>query len=60
MIAHKVVRTTQYAFNPGRNILQGVVILHESIHESHRKNLHGVIVKIDFKKAYDKVKWCFL
>ena len=44
----------------GRNILEGVVILHETIHELHRKNLSGVIFKIDFEKAYDKVKWNFL
>ncbi|CAD6247249.1 unnamed protein product [Miscanthus lutarioriparius] len=38
----------------GRNILEGVVILHETIHEFHRKNLNRVIFKIDFEKAYDK------
>ena len=26
----------------------------------HRKNLSGVVFKIDFEKAYDKVKWSFL
>ncbi|WVZ90234.1 hypothetical protein U9M48_036551 [Paspalum notatum var. saurae] len=38
----------------GRNILEGVVILHETIHELHRKNQSGVILKLDFEKAYDK------
>jgi hypothetical protein len=42
------------------NILEGVVILHESIHELHQKKQNGVILKIDFEKAYDKVKWPFL
>ncbi|WVZ95151.1 hypothetical protein U9M48_040951 [Paspalum notatum var. saurae] len=40
----------------GRNILEGVVILHETIHELHRKNQSGVILKLDFEKAYDKTK----
>jgi len=40
----------------GHNILEGVVILHETIHELHRKNLNGIIFKIDFEKAYDKVR----
>ena len=31
-IAQKVIRPTQTAFMPGRNILEGVVILHETIH----------------------------
>ncbi|WVZ75253.1 hypothetical protein U9M48_023327 [Paspalum notatum var. saurae] len=59
-IADKVVSPTQTAFMRGRNILEGVVILHETIHEMHRKRLNGVILKIDFEKAYDKVKRPFL
>jgi hypothetical protein len=44
----------------GRNILDGVVTLHETIHELHSKKLNGVILKLDFEKTYDKVKWSFL
>jgi mannosylglycoprotein endo-beta-mannosidase len=40
--------------------MEGVVILHETIHELHTKKANGVIFKIDFEKAYDKVKWSFL
>jgi hypothetical protein len=59
-IAESVVQPTQTAFMPGRHILEGVVILHETIHELHRKKLDGVLFKIDFEKAYDKVNWDFL
>jgi hypothetical protein len=59
-IASRVIRPTQSAFMPGRHILEGVVILHETIHEIQRKKMDGVLFKIDFKKAYDKVKWSFL
>ena len=45
---------------PGRHILEGVVVLHETIHELKSKNMDGVIFKIDFEKAYDKVNWNFL
>ena len=45
---------------PDRNILEGVVVLHETLHEIHSKKLDGVIFKVDFEKAYDKVKWPFL
>ena len=38
-IAHKVIRPTQTAFMPGRHILEGVVVLHETIHEIHRKKM---------------------
>ena len=59
-IAHSVVQESQTAFMPGRHILEGVVVLHETIHEIHLKKLDGVIFKVDFEKAYDKVKWTFL
>ena len=47
-VADHVVRPTQIAFMQGKNILDGVVILHETVHELHRKNLNGAIFKIDF------------
>ena len=59
-VADHIVNPSQTAFMRGRNILEGVVILHETVHELHRKNLSGVIFKIDFENAYDKVKWNFL
>jgi hypothetical protein len=59
-IAHNLIKPTQTAFLPGRNIMEGAVILHETIHELHTKKMDGVIFKIDFEKAYDKVNWNFL
>ena len=59
-IAQKIIRPTQTAFIPGRNFMQGAVILHETIHELHTKKQDGIIFKIDFEKAYDKVKWSFV
>ena len=56
-VAQTVVSPTQTAFMQGRNIMEGVVILHETIHELHTKKRNGVIFKIDCEKAYDKVKW---
>jgi hypothetical protein len=44
----------------GCYILDEVVTLHETFHELRRKNMKGVILKIDFKKAYGKIKWSFL
>ena len=55
-VADHLISPTQTAFMRGRNILERVVILHEIIHELHRKNQSGVIIKIDFKKSYDKVR----
>jgi hypothetical protein len=58
--AQRVIQPTQSAFLPGRIIMEGVIILHETLHELHRRNKSGVILKIDFEKAYDKVKWPFV
>jgi hypothetical protein len=40
-VANKVVRPSQTAFMPSRNIMKGVVILHETIHELNAKKLNG-------------------
>jgi hypothetical protein len=40
--------------------MEGVIILHETIHEMHMKKQSGVILKIDFEKAYDKLNWNFI
>ena len=37
-VAQRILKPTQTAFLPGRNIMKGAVILHETIHELHKKN----------------------
>lgn len=36
--------------------MSGIMVLHET----KRKNQVGIILKLDFEKTYDKVKWSFL
>jgi hypothetical protein len=52
-VADEVVRP-RLLFMQDRYILDGVVTLHETIHEMHRKNLNGIILKIDLKKPMIK------
>jgi hypothetical protein len=59
-LAPKVIGTRQTGFIKGRNILEGVLVLHEVIHELKRSKGKGLIMKIDFEKAYDRVRWDFL
>jgi hypothetical protein len=58
--ANKLISKNQTAFIPGRFILEGVVILHEILHDLRTTKTKGVVVKLDFEKAYDKVHWNFL
>jgi hypothetical protein len=59
-VGKKVISLTQTSFLPGQNIMEGVIVLHETIHEMHRKKQDRVILKIDFKRGYDKVNWSFV
>jgi hypothetical protein len=59
-VANRITRPSQSAFLPGRYILERVVTLHETIHEIKKEKQKGVILKLDFEKAYDKVSWDFL
>jgi hypothetical protein len=54
-IAQKIISPSQMAFLLGRNIMEGVIVLHETIHEMHRKKQSGMLFKIDFEKADDKI-----
>jgi hypothetical protein len=59
LVVSKVIGPSQSAFFPGRNILEGVVVLRETLHEMRRKKQKGIILKLAFKKVYDKVNWIF-
>jgi hypothetical protein len=43
-VVDHVVQPSQTAFMQGRNILDGVVTLHEAVHELHSKKLNEVIL----------------
>jgi hypothetical protein len=59
-VADKLIGPSQTTFIPGRYIMEEVVMLHEMIHELHMKRQDEVILKLDFEKAYDKLKWPFI
>jgi hypothetical protein len=59
-LANGLISDSQSAFIKGRNILEGVVVLHEVLDEFRRSGQQGVLFKIDFEKAYDKVRWNFV
>jgi hypothetical protein len=59
-IAHRIISPNQTAFIKGRNILDGPLALMEIIHDIRKRKHSGVLLKLDFEKAYDRVNWDFL
>lgn len=53
--ADKLIHLAQSAFMKRRNIMSGILTLHEILHETKVKKEVGIILKLDFEKAYDKV-----
>ena len=59
-LARQVISSLQTGFIPGRYILDGCVILHEVLHELKTSHSEGILLQLDFEKAYDRVQWPFL
>ena len=55
-----LVGETQTAFVQGRQITDGALIACEAVHWLKRKKKEAVIMKLDFHKAYDSVRWDFV
>jgi hypothetical protein len=50
----ELISNTQTTFIPVRYILEGVITLHEILHELRVKKLPGIILKFEFKRATTK------
>jgi hypothetical protein len=59
-VTQRLVAREQSAFIRERYILESVVIAHEVVHSIHKAKLLGVVIKLDYEKAYDRVSLDFL
>jgi hypothetical protein len=59
-IADRLICANQTVFIKGRFILESVVTAHEIIHEVHSNKESGIILKLDYEKAYDSISWTFI
>ncbi|KAK1274399.1 hypothetical protein QJS04_geneDACA021886 [Acorus gramineus] len=55
-----MIEANQTAFIPGRILHDGFMIVQECIIAAHKDKRKGVVIKLDFSKAYDNVRWDFL
>ena len=60
MVMGKLSRNVQSAFLKGMSILDGVLVANEVVDFLKKTKRKGLIIKVDFEKAYDSVDWEFL
>ena len=56
----KLIHEDQTGFVPGRYIGDNLRLLYDIIHYLNDENLQGLLVSIDFEKAFDSVDWVFM
>ncbi|CAL5443286.1 unnamed protein product [Camellia sinensis] len=60
LVMPEVIGETQPAFLSGRNILNGVLIANEIVDGWKKAKKKGVLLKLNFEKAYDSINWGYL
>ena len=55
-----VISPEQKGFLEGRTINECTRIIYDIINESHQQNIEGLILLIDFEKAFDSISWDFI
>jgi hypothetical protein len=60
VVCQKLIASERSAFIKGRFILESVVVAHEVVHSVDRSKELGVILNLDYEKAYDMVNIEFL
>ncbi|CAL5341169.1 unnamed protein product [Camellia sinensis] len=60
VVLPKIISESHAAFIGGRSILDGILVANEIVDDWKRKQKKGLILKLDFEKAYDSINWEFL
>ncbi|KAL9675464.1 hypothetical protein QQ045_003666 [Rhodiola kirilowii] len=55
-----LISPNQSAFIANRNILDGIMVTNELIHAMKTEKRQALVIKLDFRKAYDYVSWNYL
>ena len=55
-----LISLEQSRFVEGRQITDGIILVHKMLHSINVKKLLGMMVKLDIAKAYDKIIWHFI
>ena len=55
-----IISPEQAGFVEGRQILDGIILIHETIHSVKIRKIPGMLLNLDLSKSYDKLNWEFL
>ena len=55
-----IIHSDQTGFVSGRCISENTRLLYDVIHYTEKRNLSGLLLLIDFEKAFDSVSWSFI
>ena len=56
----KLIHENQKSFISGRFIGENIRLIYDVLFETKNPNLQGLILSIDFEKAFDTVSWKFI
>lgn len=59
-VIQHIISDEQKAFIRGRQLIDGAIQIHELIHSLCSNKSKGLLLKLDMKKAFDRVNWQFL
>ena len=55
-----LIDNSQTGFISGRNIADSTRLVYDIIHTTEKLNIPGLLVSIDFQKAFDSISWDFV
>ena len=59
-VLNKIISKIQTGFVPGRYIGESTRLVYDLMHHTEEKNIPGLLMLIDFEKAFDSISWQFL
>ena len=57
---NEIISKSQTGFLSGRNISESTRLVYDIMHFTETKKINGLLMLIDFKKAFDSLSWPFL
>ena len=60
LVLHNLIHEDQKGFIAGRFIGENIRLIYDVLFETKNQNIPGLLLSIDFEKAFDTVSWKFI